>query len=198
MQIKPLTVKQQRIVDAILYLTEQQQYPPTILELAAHLKLSASTVGGYLVRLVRKGVLLKSHHGLRTLRVVEQYRYQPTPQGNSTLPVMNLEGQIEYRPVGWMLPCTRRSFLLDVTSIGRNTQDVQAGDRIIVDPGRPPRVGFPCVVIGTDGRLLLVESFTSETLKLPGKYAAIVAIVRPSPDQLASRSAAPFDVDLAG
>lgn len=199
MPVEPLTAKQREFVDAIQHLTRLRQYPPTAQELAAHLNLAVSTAGGYLARLTRKGVLIRPHGGCRTVRVADRYCSEPAPEGFSTVPVMGTDGQIEHRRLCRVLNHTMRAFLLDIEKIGPNSQNVRAGDRVIVDPGRPPRLGFPCVVIGEGGKqLLLVEAFTAETLKLPGIRAAIIGFIRSLADHPASKSVGSLGVELAG
>lgn len=68
-----VTMKQKRVIQAILDFTKENKYPPTVRELCNALGLSSpSTIHSHLERLKVHGLVTWEEGCLRTLKVVEK------------------------------------------------------------------------------------------------------------------------------
>ncbi len=182
--IKQLPPRQQDVINAILQLTNEHGYPPTLAELAAALGLkNRMTVHQHVAALKRKG-LVNWESGLnRSLRVLTEGLSFVTVPHHAANTHDSHEGDVSYEPSGVELKgriaagspidaietpeylgmesdyAKRGCYALQVSGDSMIEDGILDGDFVIVKPNPSPRNGEIVVALLEDGTATLKRFF---------------------------------------
>lgn len=162
---RPLTNKQNDILETIWAFSDKHGYPPTLQELANELELTASTIQGHVDRLIRKGALSRDGDGRRTLRIIDPNFTRKKHPGmplcgriQAGVPLEPIE-QAELVEIKDLINPPDGCYLLQVTGESMIEAGILDGDYVVIDPKRQPRNGNIVVGVTPDGEATLKEFY---------------------------------------
>jgi len=148
--MKPLTPRQQQVLDLIRQCLDDGQPVPTVREIAEHLHLkSSSSVQLHVEALRRKGWLEKAAGAARSLRLAgETTRRVPgipllgaIPAGLADLRMQEPDGVVHVDVESLKIPRSNRIFALKVTGDSMIGKHIMDGDIVILEQNAEPKPG---------------------------------------------------------
>lgn len=148
--MKPLTPRQQQVLDFIRQCLDEGQPVPTVREIAGHLKLkSSSSAQLHLEALRRKGWLEKVMGAARSLRLSgETAKRVPgipllgaIPAGPADLRTQEPDGLVHVDVESLKIPRSSRIFALKVTGDSMIGKHIMDGDIVILEQNADPKPG---------------------------------------------------------
>lgn len=177
-----LTARQQQVYDFLTTYIADHGYPPTLQEIAAHLKVSGNLgVLRHLDALVRKGLITRTSGNSRTIALTRRSGNAVTLPLVGTvragLPQLAEEAIEEYREVDRSLAKGQDAFLLRVQGDSMIEAHILPGDLVVVCP-QPTADNGEIVVALIDGEATLKRFYREgEEIRLKPENARMKSLI---------------------